>query len=141
MGLIQGQGKILRNERIGSVTSSLKTLAKELKITIVVLSQLNRESAKKYDAPQLESLRDSGNIEQDADIVIMPHRDRDKDPEDDNYDLTKMEVFIRKNRNGKLGIIRMNTEMQYMSITEDTTTMAKKSIPRKTKDDENDLPF
>lgn len=61
------------------------------------MSQLNRESAKKYDAPQLESLRDSGNIEQDADIVMMPHRD--KDPEDDNYNLNKMEIFIRKNRN------------------------------------------
>lgn len=104
-----------RNQRISYLTSSLKTLAKELWISIVLLSQLNRNVERRNDEPELSDLRDSGSIEQDADIVIMLHRDKNMDG---HYDNTMLDMIIRKNRNWELARIKMNSDMQYMKITE-----------------------
>jgi len=101
-----------RNDWIGYVTSWLKELAKELWISIVWLSQLNRSL---HGEPELENLRDSGNIEQDADIVMMLHREQDADW---HMDQDNMYNYIRKNRNGKVWWIRMESKLQYMQITE-----------------------
>ncbi len=101
-----------RNDWIGYVTSWLKELAKELWISIVWLSQLNRSL---HGEPELENLRDSGNIEQDADIVMMLHREQDSEW---HMDQDNMYNYIRKNRNGKVWWIRMESKLQYMQITE-----------------------
>lgn len=69
-----------RNQEIGSFTRGLKALAKELNIPIVVLAQLNRGIENRVDAkPKMSDLRDSGEIEQDADVIIMAHRDMDSE--------------------------------------------------------------
>lgn len=81
----------------------------------MLLSQLNRNVERRNDEPELSDLRDSGSIEQDADIVLMLHREKDSD---NHYDNTILDVIIRKNRNGELAKIRMNSDLQHMRITE-----------------------
>lgn len=97
-----------RNEEVGKITSGLKQMAKEHGIPIIALAQLNRDSVTKNE-PQLESLRESGNIEQDADKVIFLHGDRE---------LKERLVIVAKNRNGKLGKVQMVYEGDYMEFME-----------------------
>lgn len=85
-------------QAIGEITARLKTVAKECGIPIVLLCQLNRESAKEGRSPQLTDLRDSGAIEQDGDIIIMLERPRD---ETGATEEGKIDMWVRKNRNGK----------------------------------------
>ena len=80
---------------IAEMTGTLKAVAKQLEIPIVLLCQLNRDAAKEKDPPQLFHLRDSGGIEQDADMVLMLH------PVESADDRPDVEVYVRKNRHGK----------------------------------------
>lgn len=89
---------------IAGITKRLKQVAKECKIPIVLLSQLNRASASENRPPALYDLRDSGSIEQDADIVLMLERDAGLDNgEDVRLVDTRLNMWIRKNRQGKAG--------------------------------------
>lgn len=91
---------------IGQITGRLKGLAIQLDIPIIALCQLNRDSVKNGvdRAPELSDLRDSGEIEQDADIVLMAEIARDIfDPEDDPQQSHYRRVWVRKNRNGVAG--------------------------------------
>jgi replicative DNA helicase len=93
-----------RQEQVAKMARRLKTLARELSVPIVCLAQLNREADKAADhKPRLSHLRESGAIEQDADVVILLHREslyRD-DP-----DLRgKAEAIVAKNRNGRAGTV------------------------------------
>jgi replicative DNA helicase len=73
-----------RVQEISEISRGLKELAKELKVPILALSQLSREVEKRVDKrPQLSDLRDSGSIEQDADAVLMLHREEYYDPDTD----------------------------------------------------------
>ncbi len=86
-----------RDQEIGYITKSLKQLSKDLHIPVVLLSQLSRGVESRSDKrPVLSDLRESGNIEQDADVVIFPHRDK----MDENV---RPEMIIGKNRNGQTG--------------------------------------
>ena len=106
---------------IGEITARLKTVAKECDIPIVLLSQLNRESARENRSPQLTDLRDSGSIEQDGDTIIMLERPRDDMGvvEDDRID-----VWVRKNRNGNcnfdapIRLIGNKSYSQFYELTE-----------------------
>ncbi len=91
-------------DAIQEITRALKSLAKELKLPVILLSQLNREGE---DAPVLKSLRDSGAIEQDADVVMFLHR-----PDKADRDLIK--VIIGKQRNGPLGDFYLRADMARM---------------------------
>jgi replicative DNA helicase len=91
-----------RNHEIEQTTRALKHMAKEFGVPIILVCQLNRENQKFNDkTPHLAHLRDSGAIEQDADEVLMLHRDDYYDPQCDRPGIT--DVFIRKNRNGPQG--------------------------------------
>jgi replicative DNA helicase len=79
---------------IGQITGTLKATAKALRIPIVLLCQLNREAAKQNKSPQLYNLRDSGSIEQDADVVLMLNQTP-------GPRLPDLEVWVRKNRQGE----------------------------------------
>ena len=97
--LIKGANPILsKADQVGELTSILKQTAKQCNIPILVLAQLNRASASENRSPQLYDLRDSGCIEQDADIVIMLERTRN---ELGNIADNKIDMWIRKNRNGR----------------------------------------
>lgn len=103
--LMQGNNPNDRNQEVSAISRGLKILAKELNVPILALSQLSRGSEKRNDKrPMLSDLRDSGAIEQDADIVLFIHREEYYDKE--NPDLKgKAELIIAKNRSGPVDTI------------------------------------
>lgn len=108
---------------IGEITHSMKNLAMECNIPIVLLCQLNRESAKEGRSPQLTDLRDSGDIEQDADIVIMLER-----PKDDFGEIKRdhIDMWLRKNRGGNCtneNAIHLVGNSNYSDFKEETQTI------------------
>jgi replicative DNA helicase len=93
-----------RVQEISSITRALKQLAKELDCPVVALAQLNRKLEERADKrPILSDLRESGAIEQDADVVLMVYRDELHNPESLDQDCA--ELHVRKNRGGKIGMI------------------------------------
>jgi len=106
-----------RVQEISEISRGLKELARELEIPIMALSQLSREVEKRVDKkPQLSDLRESGAIEQDADAVIMLHREDYYDPDTDKKWLT--DVCVRKNRNGPVGESELYFEKEIMKFSE-----------------------
>ena len=95
-----------REQEIAEISRGIKELAKELKCPIIALSQLNRAATSRTDRrPQLQDLRESGSIEQDADIVILIHRE---DYYDENTpEIWIAEVIVAKNRAGEPGTVKM----------------------------------
>jgi replicative DNA helicase len=100
-----------RQQEITYISQSLKALARELKVPVVALSQLSRqvEMRGREAKPQLSDLRESGAIEQDADVVIFIHRGR----EDDGSLSSAVDVIIGKQRNGPTGIINLAFVKDY----------------------------
>ena len=102
--LIQGNPKLQRQEQVATISASLKRLARELRIPIIVLAQLNRDIEKDKDRkPRLSDLRESGAIEQDANFVGMLYRPKaTKDEfERDESDSIEVNLFVAKNRGGR----------------------------------------
>ena len=97
-----------RNLEIGAITRGLKQLAKELAVPVVALSQLSRlpERRTKDHRPQLADLRESGNIEQDADIVVFVYREELYEPDDPDVE-GLAELIVAKHRNGETGSVRL----------------------------------
>ncbi len=120
LGLMQSAKKSEnRVQEVTEITRSLKLLAKDLKIPVVVCCQLSRgpeKNGKASNRPSLSDLRDSGSIEQDADIVLMLYREGyykndKKDAED--VDMTKADVDIAKNRHGPTDRVKLHWDAQY----------------------------
>lgn len=119
-----------RVQEIGEISMGLKAIAKELNIPVIALSQLSRQVESREDKrPQLSDLRESGSIEQDADVVMFVYRgeyykEREK-PGDDNLEATqqwkeemerlhgKAEVIIGKQRHGPIGTVELSFEAQF----------------------------
>lgn len=95
-----------RVQEISEISRSLKILARELNVPVVALSQLNRSvESRNPQIPQLADLRESGSIEQDADVVIFLYREDYYNPDTDRQNIT--DVFIKKHRNGPTGKIEL----------------------------------
>ena len=106
-----------RVQEISDISRSLKELARELGVPIMALSQLSRAVEQRVDKkPQLSDLRESGAIEQDADAVLMLHREDYYDPDTDKKGAT--DVCIRKNRNGAVGEVELHFQKEIMRFTE-----------------------
>ncbi len=97
-----------RTLELASISRSLKGLAKELNIPIVVLSQLSRAPEARSDhRPQLSDLRESGALEQDADVVVLIYRDDAYNRDPNNPEAGTAELIVAKQRNGPTGIVRL----------------------------------
>jgi replicative DNA helicase len=115
--LMQGRGRFeSRQQELASISRSLKILAKELNVPIVALSQLSRAPETRGDhRPQLSDLRESGALEQDADVVLFIFRedmyatDGERNPETEGT----AEIIIGKQRNGPTGTVRLAFLKQY----------------------------
>jgi replicative DNA helicase len=95
--IIKSERKVSRAEDIAAISSELKALAKDLRITVVVASQLNRNAdTRENKKPQLSDLKESGSLEQDADVVLLIHRNGQE-----------AEVTVAKNKNGPTGDVKM----------------------------------
>ena len=115
LGLINpSDRRIPLYQQIGEVTGTLKAAAKRLGIPVILLAQLNREAAKD-EVPQLYHLRDSGSIEQDADVVMML-----QEVSGESLDVPDIRLYVRKNRNGRRNyyvLLRPNeTRTEYREI-------------------------
>ncbi|GFH42970.1 replicative DNA helicase [Lactococcus hodotermopsidis] len=118
--LISGTGRENRQQEVSEISRQLKVLAKELKVPVIALSQLSRGVEQREDKrPKLSDLRESGSIEQDADIVAFIHREayyqRENDPEVEIDN--KAEIIFAKNRSGEIGTAELMWVGQFTKFT------------------------
>lgn len=112
-----------RVNEIGEITRNLKIMAKDLNVPVICLSQLSRASEQRPDhKPMLSDLRDSGSIEQDADIVLFLYREgyyADKSGEDtaQSVDLNSAECMVAKNRHGETNVVKLHWQGEFMRFS------------------------
>ena len=116
--LIRGTDtRVQREQQIAEISRGVKGMAKELDIPVVVLSQLNRDSERENRSPRLSDLRESGSIEQDADVVMMLHRPKKREDEEDDSanfgDVERIKLILAKQRNGPVGEIDLAFVRRY----------------------------
>ena len=120
--LVRGDKSFSRDREIGSITAELKAAAKEMNIPVILLSQLNRKLEERPDKrPRMADLRDSGNSEQDADVVALLYRAEVYSKDESNPDRGIAEVNIAKQRNGPTGMIRLRWNARITSFENPTT--------------------
>lgn len=119
-GKIKLEGKTREDIEIGYITNTLKKIAREHNIRIFLLQQLNRSvESRDNKRPTLSDLKNSGNIEEDADIVLGLYRDsyyKTKDKDEQEKDLEESEIIILKNRDGRLGTAKVYFERKTSSF-------------------------
>lgn len=117
-------------QQVTEISRALKTMARELDVPVLALSQLSREIEKRRGRPRLSDLRDSGSLEQDADVVMFIHRDDKMNENSDRPGIA--EILVEKHRNGPVGKVDLRFDEQkttFLSIDKsdfgDSTTEAK----------------
>ena len=106
-------GFMSRQEEVAAISRNIKALAKELEVPIIALSQLSRDAENK-ERPQLSDLRESGAIEQDADMVLIIHK-----PKSENGEVSdRTDINIEKHRNGSTGTINLRFDRSTTRFTE-----------------------
>lgn len=126
----EGSERASRQEQVSEISRGLKSIARELRLPVIVLSQLNRSMEKKDGddkRPALSDLRDSGAIEQDADVVIMLYRQEYYDLEQNTNHVNIGEALIQKNRNGQVGKVKLTffkNELRFETYSSEHDALA-----------------
>jgi replicative DNA helicase len=119
-------GGFSKVQEVTEISNTLKTTAKELNIPIIALAQLNRNLMSRMGSngkPVLSDLKDSGSIEQDADIVVFLHRPGLIGLAEDPEEQAKTEVIFAKNRNGQVGSVDMRYVGHLMKFEESQSSL------------------
>jgi replicative DNA helicase len=106
---------------VSEISQQIKAMAKELKIPVIVLSQLSRANEQrgdKFERPKLSDLRDSGAIEQDADVVFLLRRPSRTPTDPDSADLRLAIIDVAKNRNGETGEVKVNFDREFTRFSD-----------------------
>ena len=113
LGLMHADGKVeSRQLEVSEISRQLKAIALELKIPLIACAQLSRANANRENKrPALTDLRDSGSIEQDADVVMFIHREGYYDPDCEEKNVG--EIIVQKQRNGPLGTVKVAWLSEY----------------------------
>lgn len=118
--LIEGNNRESRQQEVSEISRQLKKLAKELKVPVIALSQLSRGVEQRQDKrPVLSDIRESGSIEQDADIVAFLYRDDyyeregSEESEESEFENNVVEVIIEKNRSGARGTVKLLFKKEF----------------------------
>jgi len=102
LGLVVGSRSSTREQEVAGVSKAGKLLAKELGATSVMVAQLSRRSEQEGRLPNMSDLRESGQIEADADVIVFPHRDQSSE---DNEGCGQAQLIVAKNRGGRTGVV------------------------------------
>src|SRR5688572_5515046 len=104
-----------RQQEISEISRSLKALAKELNVPVIAVSQLSRAPEQRTDQrPRLSDLRESGAIEQDADLVLFLYREKSSQPDFPESPIHEIEIIVGKNRNGPTGVVKLGFQEYCM---------------------------
>ena len=128
----------MREQEVAAISRTLKATAKELEIPIMALSQLSRNSVQRGNSnnrPMLSDLRESGSIEQDADIVLFVHRPDAIGLGDTVEDKEYTEIIIAKNRNGQIDTIPMRFKGNQLRFVEEADSLTNTFYPSAMNDD------
>lgn len=128
--LIQGSGRSGENrqQEVSEISRMLKSLARELQVPVIALSQLSRGVEQRQDKrPMMSDIRESGSIEQDADIVAFLYRDDYYDKESENKNI--IEIIIAKQRNGPVGTVQLAFVKEYNKFVNLETRYGDPSMP------------
>lgn len=118
-------------QQVTEISRSLKGLAKDLNIPVIALSQLSRDVEKRGGKPKLSDLRDSGSIEQDADLVMFIHRETDEN----HLKQEEAEILVEKHRNGATGVVKLHFDGKHTSFRELDDNHNDGYVPMSKKDD------
>lgn len=114
-----------RQNEISTISRQIKALARELDVPVMILSQLNRAAEQREDhRPRMSDLRESGSIEQDADVIMLLHREDYYHKETEYEPTNKAEVIIAKQRNGPTGTVELHFNGQFTRFDNIRTDMA-----------------
>lgn len=109
--LLRAENIFSREQELAGYSRSMKMLAKQTGVPVVVVVQLNREVSKRGGPPKISDIRESGAIEQDADVIMLLDRPDAEDP--DSARAGEMDVIVAKNRRGRTGTVTLAAQLQY----------------------------